>query len=771
MSLLMPLFLAGLATLALPVLLHLVRRTPRGRFDFSSLMFLDPVPPQLTRRSRLEHWLLLALRLGALALLTLAFARPFLREAAPLALANLPARRVALLLDTSASLQRPGLWDHVLAASRRELDQLGPQDRVGLYTFGDTLETVVEVDAELTPEEQRAAVASALAGLKPGWQGTDLGLALVGVADRLVAGADRQAAESAGVIVLISDLAKGSRLEALDRAPWPQGVSVVLRPPTEPPRGNAQLQLLANPAGDDSPGWRVRVTNSAESTESEWRLTWQSRGVPADANLPADTSLPGETTVTVPPGESRVLRIDPGTQSPGTAQLTLKNDPVAFDNEWYLAPPPRKVACVLIDGGEEDRGTAGLPYYLRLAGAAEEHREVLIEPYSSARLTASDPAPVSMVVLTGDEPVDPVSGERDTAALLAWVEQGGTAWAAASGAEPPRWLASLFPELIAHSGLREPESGFALLADLDFTHPWLAPFATPPHGDFTGIHFWKTCQWEVRPTEELAPGSARQRSETPAPGKTATAPPPAVTATSPQEQANASATGDTDVASRGGAAAAGGRAVTSSLRVLARFDNGDPALVERRFGAGRLFALAGSWRPADSQLALSGKFVVLMSRLLDLAAGATDDAVGLRVGQPWPIPARLRSVAGEVVTPDGQNLPLREGQATFAETETPGLYTARLGGEEFVFAVNLDPAEGQTSPLDPDLLARRGVTLNAGQTAAARLERMRQERDTELEGRQKLWRWLLLAALLLLVAETIASLHCESPLTQPGTAP
>jgi hypothetical protein len=244
-----------------------------------------------------------------------------------------------------------------------------------------------------------------------------------------------------------------------------------------------------------------------------------------------------------------------------------------------------------------------------------------------------------------------------------------------------------------------------------------------------------------------------------------------VTATSPQEQSNASANGDTDVASRGGAAAAGGRAITSSLRVLARFDNGDPALVERRFGAGRLFALAGSWRPADSQLALSGKFVVLMSRLLDLAAGATDDAVGLRVGQPWPIPARLRSVAGEVVTPDGQNLPLREGQATFAETKTPGLYTARLVGEEFVFAVNLDPAEGQTSPLDPDLLARRGVTLNAGQTAAARLERMRQERDTELEGRQKLWRWLLLAALLLLVAETIASLHCESPLTQPGTAP
>ncbi|MFM8220310.1 MAG: BatA domain-containing protein, partial [Planctomycetaceae bacterium] len=518
MSLLMPLFLAGLATLALPVLLHLVRRTPTGRFDFSSLMFLDPVPPRLTRRSRLEHWLLLALRLGALALLTLAFARPFLREAAPLALGNLPARRVALLLDTSASLQRPGLWDHLLAASRRELDQLGPQDRVGLYTFGDTLQTVVEVDAELTLAEQRAAVASALGGLRPGWQGTDLGLALVGVADRLVAGAEGQAVESAGVIVLVSDLARGARLEALDRAPWPQGVSVVLRTPAEPPRGNAQLQLLANPPGDDSPDWRVRVTNSPESTTSEWQLGWQARGVPADA------SPPRQTTVTVPPGESRVIRIDPGPQPTGMAQVTLQNDPVAFDNEWYLAPPPRRTATILHDGREEDRGVAGLPYYLRLAGAAEEHREVLIEPYSPARLAATDLSAVSLVVLTGDEGAE--GDPRDDSALLAWIAQGGTAWVAASGAEPSPWLASLFPELIAHTGLREPASGFALLADLDFQHPWLAPFATPPHGDFSGIHFWKACHWEVRPAAPLAPvasvapEAAGESRPTPAPGET-----------------------------------------------------------------------------------------------------------------------------------------------------------------------------------------------------------------------------------------------------------
>src|SRR5438552_8509964 len=106
MGVLAALYLAGLAALSLPLIFHLVLRTPRGRQDFSSLMFLQPSPPRLTRRSRLDQILLLLLRLAALTLLAIAFARPFLREAATLALDELPARRVAILVDSSASMRR-----------------------------------------------------------------------------------------------------------------------------------------------------------------------------------------------------------------------------------------------------------------------------------------------------------------------------------------------------------------------------------------------------------------------------------------------------------------------------------------------------------------------------------------------------------------------------------------------------------------------------------------------------------------------------------------
>src|SRR5436190_12186311 len=155
MGVLAPLYLAGLAALSLPLILHLIRRTPRGRREFSSLMFLMPSPPRLTRRSRLDQILLLLLRLAALALLAFAFARPFLRESATLALEDLPARRVAILLDASASMRRGDLWNQAMSQVEKELADLGPHDEVALYTFGDRLQT--QVGFESSSAEVEAA--------------------------------------------------------------------------------------------------------------------------------------------------------------------------------------------------------------------------------------------------------------------------------------------------------------------------------------------------------------------------------------------------------------------------------------------------------------------------------------------------------------------------------------------------------------------------------------------------------------------------------------
>ena len=55
MSLLTPLYIAGLLGISLPIIFHLIRRSPSGKMPFSSLMFLSPSPPRLTRRSRIDQ--------------------------------------------------------------------------------------------------------------------------------------------------------------------------------------------------------------------------------------------------------------------------------------------------------------------------------------------------------------------------------------------------------------------------------------------------------------------------------------------------------------------------------------------------------------------------------------------------------------------------------------------------------------------------------------------------------------------------------------------
>ena len=81
MSFLSPLFLAGAAAAVVPIVLHLLRRRTEHRVRFAAVALLKDAPVEQSMQRRLRQWLLLALRVTALVLLALAFARPFFRAA------------------------------------------------------------------------------------------------------------------------------------------------------------------------------------------------------------------------------------------------------------------------------------------------------------------------------------------------------------------------------------------------------------------------------------------------------------------------------------------------------------------------------------------------------------------------------------------------------------------------------------------------------------------------------------------------------------------
>src|SRR5262249_47553015 len=104
--------------------------------------------------------------------------------------------------------------------------------------------------------------------------------------------------------------------------------------------------------------------------------------------------------------------------------------------------------------------------------------------------------------------------------------------------------------------------------------------------------------------------------------------------------------------------------------------------------------------------------------------------------------------------PEGQLIAIALGDAQFRDTLRPGIYRAGAGNDAFAFAVNLDPHESDTPPLAMESLEQLGLKFGEVGTRADRLEHIRLARDTELENRQQLWRWLIVAGVGILILET-----------------
>jgi hypothetical protein len=194
MSFLNPFLLFGAVALAIPVLIHLVRREKSEIIPFSSLMFLLKVPKRAIRQQKIKNLLLMALRLLILALLVGAFARPYLTQpASPDANAN-SNRGVVLMLDTSYSMQYGNNFDRLKSEARSRIDSLGTGDRMVLIGFNENATVLAQ------PTTDKNVLRSVLDTLQPSYYGTRFYEAFV-LADRYLG----QFAGDQKQLVVISD--------------------------------------------------------------------------------------------------------------------------------------------------------------------------------------------------------------------------------------------------------------------------------------------------------------------------------------------------------------------------------------------------------------------------------------------------------------------------------------------------------------------------------------------------------------------------------------
>src|SRR5579862_2216359 len=158
MGLFAPWFLAGLAGLALPLYLHLLKRLKSPPKPVPSLMLYESHTVSSTRHRRLNYLLLLSLRLLLLAALVLAFANPFINRN-PAALSS--NRLVLLVIDNSFSMRAGTRLADAKEAAMGVLAGKGPA-RGQVAAFGSQLRLMTQ------PIEDQPALRAAVQAIQPG---------------------------------------------------------------------------------------------------------------------------------------------------------------------------------------------------------------------------------------------------------------------------------------------------------------------------------------------------------------------------------------------------------------------------------------------------------------------------------------------------------------------------------------------------------------------------------------------------------------------------
>jgi hypothetical protein len=446
LAFLVPLFLAGLTALAVPLVVHLRHRERKEPVRFPSLMFLRRIPFREARRQQIHHWPLFLLRLLAVAFLALAFARPFVPEGGTtVAGADASRREVVILLDRSASMGAAGRWTRARDSARAVLGALVPGDRVSLLLFDATTEAVAG------PTTDRALVGAALDAAVPSARGTRYAVALRAARD-LLAGSERPQR----TLVLISDFQRaGWQGEAIEPLPAGAAFRTIDVAGNQASNGGFTTVELQEDGGAGKPGLLVTARLTADSVVGGAAVSLSVDGRSAG---PGRVTRGATTFGPVATGDAPVRGV--ARRAPGDALA-------ADDTLRFVVTPPRPVRVLLMDRG--DGGSAFVERALAISGTPRVAVTTRTAPLRAADLETAD------VVFLHDAPIPGGSaGDR----LRRFLEEGGGLVVALGDgtARLPDWTG------IEIGPVAEP--AVLTLGALRRDHPVFEPFSAPGAGDF-----------------------------------------------------------------------------------------------------------------------------------------------------------------------------------------------------------------------------------------------------------------------------------------------
>lgn len=385
MGFLNPWFLAGIAAIVGPVVVHLYRRHESSRTPFSSLMFVTPQPTRSRRRLRLENLALFSARTIAILLLALAFARPYFKTDSQTLAAGAGPRSVVILIDNSYSMRAANRFAAAKEQALQIIEGLDDKDVGFIVSFSNTSDLL---NAPPTP---KATLRSLVEQLTPTFRPTDFNQALRRAA-QLLSSTPNQRQE----IHLISDLQEtGWGQKGASQPEIPEEVTIFPHVVSPGDGRNAFVaQLDVNETG-----------NRAELVGSVRTVVFASEKTTASIALHVNNKLLTRRELTLEGGkpgyvEFEPFRVEPGL-SKGFVELQVADDLVE-DNRVYfvLNPANRARVLVLVEGEASSAGP--LPddtLYLRTALGGEETTSFQLEYDRIASAGAKALAEYNAIVL------------------------------------------------------------------------------------------------------------------------------------------------------------------------------------------------------------------------------------------------------------------------------------------------------------------------------------------------------------------------------------
>ncbi|RMD92412.1 MAG: VWA domain-containing protein [Calditrichaeota bacterium] len=678
-----PLFLWGLAAAAVPIIIHLIKRNRATRVPFAAIRFLQLEPNESVRSQKFKQILLLLMRIAAMALLAMAFSRPYLKNTKMKTIWGTQPKAMVILLDNSLSMAYGDYLERAKQKAKNILQNSRPGDHVTLMTFAENPTILAESKNDF------ASLKTLIDGtINFTYEATNYRRAL-NLAETIL----QELPYDDKHIYLISDFQKKIWQEQTVHWDRPGEIKIHFVQISDPETSNMAITGVRFKEDGKHRGKHVllaRIKNFGD------RKHWVS------ARVYINGKKMKIKKVRLLANEEKVVKFDnlkfPGNRSTGWIELKTKKDPLPHDNAFYFVFQKQSQFKILAVDGEpnaRDPIQDELFFVERAINLPKSPFQLVIK--KSMDLENMDFNEFRTVFLAN---VKEISREVLTR-LAFYVRSGGGVIITLGDQVIPQIYNRLFMDispakLVDRAFSSVDRRGGVIIAEMDYQHPIFKPFAQPNQGDLSVAQFYQyfTC------------------------------------------------------------------APLRSAVVIARFDNGQPALIERTIGSGKVLLFTSSLDTEWNNLPVKAVFLPMLYQTIKYVSTEAKEQTSYVVKEPVALDLGTIKKPGQttrsthIKLPDGQLIEFRE--KIFTKTNLPGIYQIFAGSNKkasWNFAVNIDPEESDVRPVGADELQTLSEENTQVSTSAMVTSSM-EFNSQQLEKKQKIWRLIILGIILILLGET-----------------